>query len=437
MKKLSTQSSMSLPPQCKIDVRRVRYPVVRDALERLEATLVEEDPTAMIIWWDGLMNLEDYSALFPFQRVSRIPGMDVLCYKNTFFAALSRMKSLFPHFYNFFPLTFHLPFQFNALQREHLRLTSKFGPITWILKPRCGCCGTGIRLVQNCMDVLAASQPSIIQRYISPFLLGGVKFDFRFYILISALRPLTIWLYNQGLARFCSRPYTWPAPGNLDDKFRHLTNTAVNVRNRERSKPILELATAVLARVARDDGRYKRLWSRIKEVSTLSIIAEYQSILQNLSLVAPDSRKAEEAPSEATAPQANLDDVQRYFHILGIDILLNDHCEPIVLELNDRPSMCVTEPMEQDLKTALVYDALNIVTLDGGESPDAKPGGWEKVLPVQDDPEFANATQAMVDRCCQGGVMTVKGLLMRRLGYCPSASYVRSSYRRSLPPLHQ
>jgi hypothetical protein len=40
--------------------------------------------------------MNDFSQIYPHQRVSVIPGMDVLCYKNAFFQALSRMHHHFP-----------------------------------------------------------------------------------------------------------------------------------------------------------------------------------------------------------------------------------------------------------------------------------------------------------------------------------------------------
>jgi hypothetical protein len=57
--------------------------------------------------------------------------------------------------------------------------------------------------------------------------------------------------------------------------------------------------------------------------------------------------------------------------LADIDVLVNERSEPIVLEMKDRPSMCVTEDAEDaesDLKFRAVFDALNI-----GEDS----GGWE------------------------------------------------------------
>lgn len=39
--------------------------------------------------------------------------------------------------------------------------------------------------------------------------------------------------------------------------------------------------------------------------------------------------------------EQELEDFSRHFHVLGIDILIASNLKPIVLELNDRPSMVV------------------------------------------------------------------------------------------------
>jgi tubulin polyglutamylase TTLL6/13 len=279
------------------------------------------------------------------------------------------------------------------------------------------------------------TQPAVIQRYVSPLLLDGYKFDFRFYVLISSLHPLTIYLYNEGLARFCTHAYAPPTPDTLDDRFCHLTNTAVNVANPENPRPILELASSVLGRVIEMDSRGATLWERIRQVVMLSIVAQYPGILQNVGMTIADTKRDGFVP-----PKKALYEIHRYFHLLGIDVMINDRCEPVVLELNDRPSMCVTYDLEQDLKSRVVFDALNIVTVDGGDAGDrAIPGGWEKVLPAVGDAAGGRAVQCMVERCCQGALASPKRLVMKRLGYVPASSYSRGPKRvvAPLPPLHQ
>jgi hypothetical protein len=132
--------------------------------------------------------------------------------------------------------------------------------------------------------------------------------------------------------------------------------------------------------------------------------------------------------------------LQRYFHILEIDVIVDEQCEPVVLELNDRPSMCVTYPIEEVLKSRLVYDALNIVTvdgLDGGER--IQPGGWEKLLPGPVDQAIAKAVAQILERSYMGQKISARRMIARRLGYIPSGSYLRQICPLavcSLPPLH-
>jgi hypothetical protein len=438
---------MSLPVGVKIDVRKVRYPVVRDALGRLRVTQVENDPTALLVWWDGYMPSEELMTICPHQRLNRIPGMDVLCFKNTFFQALTRMRVFYPSLYTFFPTTFQLPFQFSEFQKEHLRVYTENGKrgsslghgdlqtATWIIKPRNGCCGNGIRLIQNSFDAVSQTQPAIVQRYIAPFLIDGYKFDFRFYVLIAALQPFTLYVYREGLARFCTHLYAPPTRETLDDRFCHLTNTAVNVNNPNNTRPILELASNVLRRITGIDQRGQNLWERIRQAVTLSIVAEYPGMLQNVGMASVSTRR-----DGFQAPQKSLDEMHRYFHLLGIDIMINDRCEPVVLELNDRPSMCVTYELEHALKSGVIFDTLNIVSVDGEDvGARALPGGWERLLPADGDSGFSPVVHRIVEKLCHNAMTSAQKLVRKRFGYLPSASPSKSLKQipASLPPLHQ
>jgi hypothetical protein len=203
----------------------------------------------------------------------------------------------------------------------------------------------------------------------------------------------------------------------------------VNVTNAARAGPILKPASAVLARA---DARAAQLWPRIRDAALLSIVAQYETMIQNAGLVAGEGRRVVPLAREWRSPQRPLGDLRRFFHILGIDVLVDSACEPAILELNDRPSMCVTDPIEEDLKSRVVYDALNVVTLDG-----ADPCGWERLLPGASEPALARAVAQVVDRSCRGQQAFVAKLIARRLRYAPSAPRLRQSLRRFcvLPPL--
>jgi hypothetical protein len=75
--------------------------------------------------------------------------------------------------------------------------------------------------------------------------------------------------------------------------------------------------------------------------------------------------------------------VKRYFHILGIDVILDSDMNPQVLELNDRPSLGVTVEFEKDLKEGVIADTFEHVKANGetrGNSPETSQ--WEQIYPV-------------------------------------------------------
>ena len=67
------------------------------------------------------------------------------------------------------------------------------------------------------------------QTYIdNPFLVDGLKFDLRLYVLLAGIHPLRIYLFDDGLARFATNPYQSAKEGDINDLFMHLTNYAIN-----------------------------------------------------------------------------------------------------------------------------------------------------------------------------------------------------------------
>ncbi|XP_036356041.1 tubulin polyglutamylase TTLL13-like, partial [Octopus sinensis] len=111
------------------------------------------------------------------QKINHFSGMVEICRKDFLNRNLMKMRKLFPKEYNFFPKTWNLSAE---------------------LSPFVTCCSYGD-----------------LQMYMSPLLIDGFKFDLRLYVLITFCDPLRIFLYNDGLARFCTEKYSEPTIKNM------------------------------------------------------------------------------------------------------------------------------------------------------------------------------------------------------------------------------
>ena len=72
---------------------------------------------------------------------------------------------------------------------------------------------------------------TVFSRYIAkPYLINQTKFDLRLYVLITSINPLRIHLYDDGLVRFASKPYSSNI-STAQDVFTHLTNYSINKKS--------------------------------------------------------------------------------------------------------------------------------------------------------------------------------------------------------------
>lgn len=157
---------------------------------------------------------------------------------------------------NFSPLGYNLPSEYTRLAADCSRCEKD--DRIWICKPVGQSQGKGIFLFRvkiglyNIVNLISFSfisrktffltvkklifaqklsdliydSVTVVQRYIeNPLLIGGYKFDLRLYVCVPSYRPLTIYLYNEGLARFATEKFSLE---NLDDPLRHLTNFSLN-----------------------------------------------------------------------------------------------------------------------------------------------------------------------------------------------------------------
>jgi hypothetical protein len=305
---------------------------IREAFVEAGVPYAAGDDSAMVLWYDGMRDVFYWNCLRPWQIVNRIPSMNVICRKVPFARVIEKMRRLFPLPYSSFPASFLLPMANDTFMKA-LTLADK----TYIVKPDGGSLGNGIRIIKPGDPYVPSEALAVAQEYVESYLMDDRKFDLRVYVLVASVDPLRVYVYRDGLARFCSEVYS------TDSMFAKVSNVTFNRDNPEMEiAAISKLISDTFPQLEQCGVDIPRLWRRIDRVVVLSIVAAYGFLQQAERWTCPPSGYS------------------RCFQILGFDILLDKFLQPRVLEVNYRPNLDYYRGRERRMKVEMIRDALLI-----------------------------------------------------------------------------
>ena len=280
-----------------------------------------------------------------FKKYYRFFGYQVLM-KDTLYMNYLKMKKEFKEDYNFMPETYYYPNDKYIINKKFRNYKIKLDDL-WFVKPAHKWGGRGIKILESLDQI--EKESFLINKYITNLdLINNKKYDLRLYVLVTGLKPLRIYLNQEGLIRIASRNFSLDM-NNIKDRYVHLTNTGVNSQSKEFIIPnnddsenanIWNLHTyeKYLRKMNVD---YNKIKDKIKDIIIKSMISVYRNLTLELS-------------------ENNLNDIN-FFDVLGYDIIITNKYEPILLEINSGPSMAMYNELDKPIKTNLLVDTLNIV----------------------------------------------------------------------------
>lgn len=293
-----------------------------------------------LMWVWGLPKASTFENLLVFQKINRFRDTRGLTRKDLL---KKNMDS-----FNFMPLTYALPHEFNSFVSGYQSLqkaNGNPGDNYWIMKPVGLSRGRGISIVNDIADV-SYSRPIVIQRYIQdPLCFMGFKFDLRMYVLVTSFSPLEAFIYKDGLARFGSRQYSLK-PESLNDKRIHLTNSSVQkdyVDEVDRSHP----AYLAGSRGYGNKVAFTWLWKRLEEIGM-----DTEELWLKLVNVC------------RTALITTGSDIQHQpnsFEIFGYDLMFDRSLKCWLIEVNSSPSLACDSPLDDHIKGNLIKDTIALV----------------------------------------------------------------------------
>ncbi|KAG6609648.1 Tubulin polyglutamylase [Phytophthora cinnamomi] len=377
------------------------------------------------------------------------------------------MKKLFPREYDFVPRTWILPFdQYEFQQNFNSEGESQR---TFIVKPDHMCQGRGVFLTRK-LSQIPKGDVLVAQQYVArPLLIDGKKFDLRIYVLVTSCSPLRVYIFKDGLVRMCTADYVTPSADNLEQRFMHLTNYAVNKHSNNfevnkgngtegtGSKRSLKWFFGWLKEVFPAE-RIDTLWEQIGDICLKSILSvqptlaqEYKSTFakymrrtnsasrsgpqaSDMSIGSDNNGDKSARPASASesisgnSEGGSTDDEANTnfstptstsstppscsFALLGMDVLVDEQLKPWLLEVNHLPSFGCDSPLDWSVKEPLIsqtFDLLNISTNDK----------------EQYETEQARALQRRL----------YGGSALSTANYTESSSSVSDNQRSELPPL--
>ncbi|XP_041939721.1 tubulin polyglutamylase ttll6 isoform X1 [Alosa sapidissima] len=329
-----------------INLTNCKYESVRRAAHKYGLREAAEGEDWTLFWTDCSVSLDRVMEMKRYQKINHFPGMSEICRKDLLARNMNRMLKLFPKDYNIFPRTWCLPADYSDFQAYTRAKKYK----TYICKPDSGCQGRGIFLTKSSKDI-KPGEHMICQVYISrPFIIDGFKFDLRIYVLVTSCDPFRIFLYKEGLARFCTTHYNDPVGSNLGDVCMHLTNYAINkhsenfVRDDDTgSKRKLSTFNKHLESMCYNT---EKMWLDIEDVIIKTLISAHPILKHNYHTCFPNH-----AAGSAC------------FEILGFDVLLDHRLKPWLLEVNHSPSFTTDSRLDREVKDGLLYDTLVLINL--------------------------------------------------------------------------
>lgn len=187
----------------------------------------------------------------------------------------------------------------------------------WIVKPAGMSRGRGIKIFNNLAEILdyaqCREQKFVIQKYIeNPMIVLNRKYDIRQWVLVTGWNTMSVWFYKDCYVRFGAVDYDVT---RLHSRYSHLTNNCVTKNcdegEIEGNMWDLEEYTLHLKEKYGEDMFERKIQPMMKKIVVWSLECVQEGMINR----------------------------RRSCELLGYDFMVDDECNPWLIEVNLSPAM--------------------------------------------------------------------------------------------------
>ncbi|KAJ3305452.1 Tubulin polyglutamylase ttll4 [Kappamyces sp. JEL0829] len=304
-----------------------------------------------LAYWGKHLPVEKFKKYHPWQMLNHFPYSFEVGRKDkmwlNYCALVSRHGD---KLINYVPDTYLLP-------RNRVNLDRVFySSPAWILKPPASARGIGIRVITKPTSLPKKRKESICSRYIAnPLLIDNRKFDLRIYVLVTGFEPLRIYVYQHGLARFASEPYSKLSSSKKSSyRYSHLTNYSINKKNIKPDDDSAHTAFGPESPFHMKDNKWSLETLRDYFKKSGMDFGPVQAQVNSIIVKAIMSVQTQNVSGSRTYKTG-------CFELFGFDILLDASLKAWLMEVNISPALKGSCDMDYKLKSGLIVDLFNLV----------------------------------------------------------------------------
>ena len=286
-----------------------------------------------------------------YQKINRFYNYNEYVSKSLLYINYKPFHDKFPDDYNYMLETYSYPKEKQEIIEKFSKYSLKNDNDVWMIKPTMGSLGLKISILTNYSDIKLKNY--LITKYLyNPHLIKGYKYDLRFHGLVSTIKPLKLYLYNEGLVRLASEKYNFSV-SDPHNKYSFLTNLFINKKNKKKfiyPKNMKNMEDSNLWNLdtfqkycARNNINYEKLYSEVGDIFIKMMITVREKIIDNI---------------EKTNLQYS-----NFYHLIGFDIILDENLKPYLLETNRRCGFRNDNDAEKYYTYNIIADTLNIIGL--------------------------------------------------------------------------